>query len=189
MIGREGEERVTARTPPTGGAVLDPEQRARQLRQAARKVLQDDLRRELLRHLRDTSTPHPRQLLADDHGGVAHLALVDADPAAPRRERVAPPVAYVLVGKVHSAPPRRSLFGRDALPRATDDPVHDAVLDGLLRPHYVVAVGVALDLLEGLPRRLGQNLVHAPLGAHELPGLDLHVRRLSPRSPLGPRLM
>src|SRR3712207_8538304 len=51
-----------------------------------------------------------------------------------------------------SAPALCSLLGSHALPRAVDDPVHDAVPDGLLRPHYVVAVGVALDLLEGLPR-------------------------------------
>src|SRR3712207_8066637 len=88
-----------------------------------------------------------------------------------------------------SAPALCSLLGSHALPRAVDDPVHDAVPDGLLRPHYVVAVGVALDLLEGLPRRLGQDLVETPLGAYELSGLDLHVRSLPPGSSLNPRLV
>src|SRR3712207_4216149 len=88
-----------------------------------------------------------------------------------------------------SAPALCSLLGRHTLPRAVDYPVYDAVLDGLLRTNYVVAVGVALDLLEGLTRRLGQNLVDTPLGANELSGLDLHVRGLSTRSSLNPRLV
>src|SRR5215210_9535052 len=96
---------------------------------------------------------------------------------------------YSCVRFIVGSAPGTALLRRDALPRSAHDAVHDAVLDGLLRPHYVVAVGVVLDLLEGLPRRLGQDLVHAPLGAHELPGLYLNVRRQPPRSPLGPRLV
>src|SRR3712207_6048559 len=88
-----------------------------------------------------------------------------------------------------SAPALCSLLGRHTVPRTVDDPVHDAVLDGLLRPHYVVAVGVALYLFVGLARRLSQDLIETPLRAYELPGLDLHVRSLTPRAALNPRLV
>src|SRR5919112_3250697 len=59
------------------------------------------------------------------------------------------------------------------------DVVNDAVLDGLVRAHYVVSVGVALDPLVGLTRVLREDLVQAPLGHYELLGVDLHVRSLS----------
>src|SRR3712207_4301756 len=96
---------------------------------------------------------------------------------------------YSCVRFTSALVPSSALLRGDTLPRTADDPVHDAVLDGLLRPHYVVAVGVVLDLLEGLPRRLGEDLVDAPLGEYELPGVDLYVRRLPVRTPLRPRLV
>src|SRR3712207_1881040 len=47
VVGGEGEEGVVSLAPSAGGAVLDPEQRARQIRQPIGEVLEDDLRREL----------------------------------------------------------------------------------------------------------------------------------------------
>src|SRR5919206_3860907 len=58
------------------------------------------------------------------------------------------------------------------------DVVYDAVLDSLLRAHYVVSVSVALDPLVGLARVLGEDLVEASLSHDELLGMDLHVRGL-----------
>src|SRR5919202_871318 len=96
---------------------------------------------------------------------------------------------YSCVRFIVGFAPSTALLCRDTLPRAAYDPVHDAVLDGLLGPHYVVAVGVALDLLERLASSLGEDLVQAPLGAYELPRVDLYVRGLPPWPPLGPRLV
>src|ERR687894_1735204 len=59
------------------------------------------------------------------------------------------------------------------------DGVYDAVLDGLVRTHYVVAVGIALDPLVGLARVGRQDLVETPLGHDELLGVDLHVGGLT----------
>src|SRR3712207_3046950 len=69
-----------------------------------------------------------------------------------------------------------------------DDVVYDAVVDGLVRTHYVVAVGVALDPVVGLPRVLGEDLIQAPLGHDELLGVDLHVGGL-PREAAHARLV
>ena len=49
----------------------------------------------------------------------------------------------------------------------TDDAVYDAVFDGLFRPHYVVAVGVALYPVVGLAGPVGEDLVQASLGTDQ----------------------
>src|ERR687895_753715 len=82
-----------------------------------------------------------------------------------------------------------TLLCRDALPRAADDPVYDAVLDGLLRTHYVVAVGVALYLLDRLARVVREDLVQPVLGLHQLLGVDLDVRDLPRETPVDGRLV
>lgn len=46
-VGREGEEGVASWAAAAGGAVFDPEQRARQVGEAVGEVLEDDLGREL----------------------------------------------------------------------------------------------------------------------------------------------
>src|SRR5215204_3160732 len=69
---------------------------------------------------------------------------------------------------------------RHPLRRTADDPVYNPILDGLLGPQYVVAVGVALDLLERLPRVVSQDLVHAPLALDHLPSVYLYVGNLPP---------
>src|SRR5918998_1174993 len=61
----------------------------------------------------------------------------------------------------------------------SDDVVDDTVLDPLFGTHYVVAIGVVLDLVVILPGVLGQDLVEAPLGHDELLGVDLHVGSLA----------
>src|SRR5919202_3874441 len=65
----------------------------------------------------------------------------------------------------------------------SDYVVYEPVLNGFFGTHYVVAVGVALNLLVGMPRVRRQDLIQAPLGADELFGVDLHVRRLSRKPP------
>src|ERR687895_1606204 len=85
--------------------------------------------------------------------------------------------------------PRALLAGPDDFPRAGDDPINHAVLDGLLRAEHVVAVGVALYLLDRLARHLRVQLVHPSLGPHELPGVDLHVRDLPAEAPPDVRLV
>src|SRR3712207_6954873 len=42
------------------------------------------------------------------------------------------------------------VVGRQTLPGAVDDPVYHAVLDGLFGTEHVVAVGIPLDLVDGL---------------------------------------
>src|SRR3712207_6223099 len=78
---------------------------------------------------------------------------------------------------------------RRPLRRTADNPVYDPILDGLLGPQYVVAVGVTLDLLERLPRVVSQDFVHAPLGLDHLPGVYLHVGDLPAQAPLDVRLV
>ena len=82
-----------------------------------------------------------------------------------------------------------SALCRHPLRRAADDLVYDPVLDGLLGSQYVVAVGVAHDLLKRLARVVCQDLVHAPLGIYHLPGLYLYVGGLPAQAPLDVRLV
>src|SRR3954471_11859883 len=58
---------------------------------------------------------------------------------------------------------------------AGEDLVDEAVVLGLLRGEPAVAVGVALDLVEVLPRVLGDELGHLLLDVEHLLGLDLDV--------------
>src|SRR3712207_83989 len=81
-------------------------------------------------------------------------------------------VRYCL--NLATAPTTSLLLSSDLV--VLDDVVYDAVLYSLVRPHYVVTVGVALDPLVGLTRVLSEDLVEAPLGHDELFGVDLHVR-------------
>src|SRR5206468_2592834 len=62
-----------------------------------------------------------------------------------------------------------------------EDLVDDPVLLGLLGRHDEVAVGVLLDLLQGLSRVLGEDLVQELAVAQDLLRLDLDVDGL----PLG----
>src|SRR5215203_770833 len=78
---------------------------------------------------------------------------------------------------------------RHPLRRTADDPVYDPVLDGLLGSQYVVAIGVALNLLERLAGVVGQDLVHAPLGLDHLPGVYLYIGDLPAQAPLDVRLV
>src|SRR5437899_3430178 len=66
-----------------------------------------------------------------------------------------------------------------------DHLVDDAVLLRLFRAHDEVAVGVLLDLLDGLARVLGQHLVQEISHAQDLLGLQLDVRRLPRGPPVG----
>src|SRR5690348_15690268 len=74
-----------------------------------------------------------------------------------------------------------SLLGgrQDGYPRLLDDPVDQAVLDGLLRREEVVAVGVALDALQRLARVLGDELVQHAADTDDLAGVDVEVARLT----------
>src|SRR5215216_3785078 len=73
--------------------------------------------------------------------------------------------------------------------RPVDDPVDNAVLERLLWSQHVVAVGVAFDLLDGLPRHLGIQFVHPLPGPYEFPGMDLYVRDLPAEAPADVRLV
>src|SRR5207302_725535 len=63
--------------------------------------------------------------------------------------------------------PETGAFGLDLVDQAV-------VLCGL-RGEPVVAVGVLADLLDGLPRPLGQDLLDPPAEVGDLPSLDLDV--------------
>src|SRR5947209_696502 len=65
-----------------------------------------------------------------------------------------------------------------------DHLVDDAVLLGLFRAHDEVAVGVLLDLVDGLARVLGQHLVQEISHTDDLLGLQLDVSRLTGGPPV-----
>src|SRR5215467_3200348 len=58
---------------------------------------------------------------------------------------------------------------------AADHLVDEAVVLGLLGGEPAVAVGVPLDLLDGLPRVVGDALEQRPFDVKKLLGLDLDV--------------
>src|SRR5258706_3565086 len=68
------------------------------------------------------------------------------------------------------------------------DGVHETVLPGVLGFEDEVPVGVLGDLLHRLPRVEGHDLVDPLLQPHEVPPVDLNVRRL-PLDPKGQRLV
>src|SRR6266542_4164800 len=67
--------------------------------------------------------------------------------------------------------------------------VDQAVFLGLLGGDEVVAVGVALDALEGLAGVLGEDLVQAAAEAQHLAGADLDVAGLTATAALHVRLV
>src|SRR5207244_9647369 len=59
--------------------------------------------------------------------------------------------------------------------------VDQAVLFGFARRQKVVAIDVALDLLDGFATVEGDDFRHAARGREELAQMDLHVARRTPR--------
>src|SRR5215204_1955172 len=74
------------------------------------------------------------------------------------------------VGRATRSPPA-SVLG--------DHPIDDAVLDGLIGAHEVVALGVGTHLLHVLARVLGDDLVEPAAQLDDLAGVDLDVGRLA----------
>ena len=60
-----------------------------------------------------------------------------------------------------------------------DDTVDQAVVEGLGSGQVVVALGIGLDLLDGLARGVGQNLVELAAGLLDLLGHDLDLGLLT----------
>src|SRR5690606_10672524 len=78
---------------------------------------------------------------------------------------------------------RRGAARLDALVGARgQDGVDDAVFTGLFGRHEVVALAVALDLVERLAGVVGQLLVEALAQVQDFLGLDLDVRGLALRA-------
>ena len=56
-----------------------------------------------------------------------------------------------------------------------DHAVHHAILHGLVRIHYVIAIDIALDSLQRLARGLRQNLVQNLARPQDLARLDIEI--------------
>src|SRR5919202_719923 len=160
-VGSETEQVVLAQAAPLAArTVLYPKEGARQIGQPAREELVYHLRGQVPRRLSSViGAADLRRRAADDHRRVAGLTLVDANPVAPGPEPVTRAVVHVLAREIHRL--QRSLgeklpvlpaARRHPLRRTADDPVYEPILNSLLGPKDVVAVGIALDLLERLPR-------------------------------------
>src|SRR4051812_23676791 len=67
------------------------------------------------------------------------------------------------------------ILGRVAM---DDHTVDDAVVQGFLRGHEVIAFHVLRDLVHLLSRVLGHDLLESPLEGDRLPGMDLDIGRL-----------
>src|SRR5260370_41998578 len=62
---------------------------------------------------------------------------------------------------------------------AGDDAVDHAVLPRLFGPHDVVAIDIARHAVDGLSRRLGEQLVQRLAHPQDLPRIDIDFRSLS----------
>ena len=60
-----------------------------------------------------------------------------------------------------------------------DDTVNQAVVEGLGGGQVVVALGIGLDLLDGLARGIGQDLVELAAGLLDLLGHNLNLGLLT----------
>ena len=60
-----------------------------------------------------------------------------------------------------------------------DDTVDQAVVEGLGSSQVVIALGIGLDLLDGLARGVGQDLVELAAGLLDLLGHDLDLGLLA----------
>ena len=63
-----------------------------------------------------------------------------------------------------------------------DHLVDNAVLERLSRVHDVVTIYIALELLERLPSRIGQNLIKQFPRAQNVTGLDINIRGLAAKA-------
>src|SRR5690606_16920939 len=91
-------------------------------------------------------------------------------------------LALLIAELEHDASPSSLRSGVFPLLLSAADAVDDTVFHRLFGGHVEIALGVFLHLLDGLAGVLRQDLVDDPLQPQDLPGFNLDLGRLTPRS-------